>query len=50
VNKRTQGIFVSVYIPADMVEVWKSIENKSKFVQEAISKSVVKEEATRVNL
>lgn len=34
-NKK-QGIHASIYIPANLVNKWKSITEKSKLVQEAI--------------
>jgi len=32
-----KGKFVTVYIPEQLVNEWVKIENKSKFVQEAIA-------------
>lgn len=34
---RKQGIYVSVYIPAEQINKWRKIKNKSKFVQEALA-------------
>ncbi len=36
-NGITRGIYVSVYIPAEQINKWKNIKNKSKFVQQAIN-------------
>lgn len=35
-TQKEQGKYVSVYITSDLIEAWREIEEKSKFVQEAI--------------
>ena len=32
------GKRINIYIPAELIELWEQIENKSQFVQEAIKK------------
>lgn len=35
-KNKEQGKFVTVYLPAHLLDKWKNIKEKSKFVQEAL--------------